>query len=713
VQAAPRERADPGGARGLDRGFGGFGGDGRGRGGAWQDGSSAVPFGAVVVAADHGTPTRDASWPATRWGPSLPAAAKRALNPVLRAARRPRTVTTMLQDRRQALAVATIENRRKTDRAVTMGGRPAVAATTHAPRTPTAVRRRESGVLSDLLDWIGHGTGGSRVVDLVGEAGSGKTHLLGALAEEAAARGVTVLRGIGDRAEWDLRGQLFVQALRGWLGPLGPGPRHDEVLETMRRIATPVAPEASQHGCPGPARLRGLLESHRGGLLLLLDDVHATDPGSLELLDRLVGWQLNAPVALVVSHRPRQDPERLTALLARGAELGICRRLELGPLGLSQAADLLDLPAGSARLRGLHRDARGLPLYLLALSRMGSGHPATDGAAPAGTDDLSQPPRTPVADLVTIRLRTELAPLGADERRLLAGAAVLGDRVDTAGAAAVAQLPETEACCLLDRLRRRYDLLHPVAGSTDLAFRHPLVRWAVYEQADGCWRGAAHRRALAVLAARGATPGVLAAHIERSTPGLDPGDTGVLVAAAREALRTGDSAAADRWTAAALRALGRTRLRTAPEAAQTAGLRTAPGQADHAEAVRGVLAVAEELAVRTGSRRRLAELTAGLGAMPVAPPGGVPAAPASVPPVEAAQDAEAGAAGPLRLAELTDREREIAELASTGMRSRDIAVQFGLSTRTVEAHLARSYRKLGIRSRAALTRMVVESRRAG
>jgi DNA-binding CsgD family transcriptional regulator len=81
--------------------------------------------------------------------------------------------------------------------------------------------------------------------------------------------------------------------------------------------------------------------------------------------------------------------------------------------------------------------------------------------------------------------------------------------------------------------------------------------------------------------------------------------------------------------------------------------------------------------------------------------------------VEAAQDAEAGAAGPLRLAELTDREREIAELASTGMRSRDIAVQFGLSTRTVEAHLARSYRKLGIRSRAALTRMVVESRRAG
>jgi DNA-binding CsgD family transcriptional regulator len=588
-----------------------------------------------------------------------------------------------------------------------------VAATTHAPRTPTAVRRRESGVLSDLLDWIGHGTGGSRVVDLVGEAGSGKTHLLGALAEEAAARGVTVLRGIGDRAEWDLRGQLFVQALRGWLGPLGPGPRHDEVLETMRRIATPVAPEASQHGCPGPARLRGLLESHRGGLLLLLDDVHATDPGSLELLDRLVGWQLNAPVALVVSHRPRQDPERLTALLARGAELGICRRLELGPLGLSQAADLLDLPAGSARLRGLHRDARGLPLYLLALSRMGSGHPATDGAAPAGTDDLSQPPRTPVADLVTIRLRTELAPLGADERRLLAGAAVLGDRVDTAGAAAVAQLPETEACCLLDRLRRRYDLLHPVAGSTDLAFRHPLVRWAVYEQADGCWRGAAHRRALAVLAARGATPGVLAAHIERSTPGLDPGDTGVLVAAAREALRTGDSAAADRWTAAALRALGRTRLRTAPEAAQTAGLRTAPGQADHAEAVRGVLAVAEELAVRTGSRRRLAELTAGLGAMPVAPPGGVPAAPASVPPVEAAQDAEAGAAGPLRLAELTDREREIAELASTGMRSRDIAVQFGLSTRTVEAHLARSYRKLGIRSRAALTRMVVESRRAG
>jgi DNA-binding CsgD family transcriptional regulator len=51
---------------------------------------------------------------------------------------------------------------------------------------------------------------------------------------------------------------------------------------------------------------------------------------------------------------------------------------------------------------------------------------------------------------------------------------------------------------------------------------------------------------------------------------------------------------------------------------------------------------------------------------------------------------------------LTVREREIAELAATGKRTREIADQLFVSTRTVETHLRHVYRKLDIRSRAAL-----------
>lgn len=51
---------------------------------------------------------------------------------------------------------------------------------------------------------------------------------------------------------------------------------------------------------------------------------------------------------------------------------------------------------------------------------------------------------------------------------------------------------------------------------------------------------------------------------------------------------------------------------------------------------------------------------------------------------------------------LTPREREVALLASSGARSREIGARLHLSTRTVDTHLARIYRKLGISGREEL-----------
>jgi ATP/maltotriose-dependent transcriptional regulator MalT len=51
---------------------------------------------------------------------------------------------------------------------------------------------------------------------------------------------------------------------------------------------------------------------------------------------------------------------------------------------------------------------------------------------------------------------------------------------------------------------------------------------------------------------------------------------------------------------------------------------------------------------------------------------------------------------------LTPREREVALLAAGGRTSADIGARLGLSTRTVDTHLARIYRKLGIGGRAEL-----------
>ncbi|HEU5267263.1 MAG TPA: helix-turn-helix transcriptional regulator [Jatrophihabitans sp.] len=51
---------------------------------------------------------------------------------------------------------------------------------------------------------------------------------------------------------------------------------------------------------------------------------------------------------------------------------------------------------------------------------------------------------------------------------------------------------------------------------------------------------------------------------------------------------------------------------------------------------------------------------------------------------------------------LTRREAEVAALARHGMTDREIAEHLVLSVRTVETHLTRVYRKLGITSRRQL-----------
>ncbi|MDX2592885.1 helix-turn-helix transcriptional regulator [Streptomyces sp. WI03-4A] len=61
------------------------------------------------------------------------------------------------------------------------------------------------------------------------------------------------------------------------------------------------------------------------------------------------------------------------------------------------------------------------------------------------------------------------------------------------------------------------------------------------------------------------------------------------------------------------------------------------------------------------------------------------------------------------LPSLTAREREIAELASTGMTNAGIATTLFLSVRTVETHLRQVYRKLGVSNRAALTRRMLDN----
>ena len=60
------------------------------------------------------------------------------------------------------------------------------------------------------------------------------------------------------------------------------------------------------------------------------------------------------------------------------------------------------------------------------------------------------------------------------------------------------------------------------------------------------------------------------------------------------------------------------------------------------------------------------------------------------------------------MSSLTEREREVARLAASGERNRDIAKTLFLSPKTVERHVTNALRKVGARNRTELAALLAD-----
>lgn len=65
--------------------------------------------------------------------------------------------------------------------------------------------------------------------------------------------------------------------------------------------------------------------------------------------------------------------------------------------------------------------------------------------------------------------------------------------------------------------------------------------------------------------------------------------------------------------------------------------------------------------------------------------------------------------GPSVGVSLTRRERDVALFAARGLANREIAERLVLSVRTVESHLAQTYRKFGVKDRKELAEILAPS----
>ncbi|WP_342228479.1 helix-turn-helix transcriptional regulator [Nocardia wallacei] len=402
-------------------------------------------------------------------------------------------------------------------------------------------------------------TGAFAAISVVGEPGIGKTRLLREAVLRAETLGFRVIGGRGTELEREIPFGVVIDALDQPLGALRPDELSTlgtdalaelaRLLPALARWASPLATplQIERHRCHRALRIALRQLTSRRPVLLVLDDVHWADHASVEFIAYLLRHRVPR-LALALAHRARQLPDAYASVLAPAVYDGTLTPLELGPLTVAEAAELLpESRLTRTELAELHAECGGNPFYLqeLARARLRSGTSAAPG--------LLTPDESGVPPAIAAALEQEVRALTPPARLLLRAAAVTGGVFDMELAVAVAELPDAESRSAVDELVHS-GLVQETRAPGRLGFRHPIVRLAVYQRAGYGWRRRAHRRAAAALARRGAALSVRAHHVEYCAEVGDEQAIDLLTEAGVSAAPRAPAAAA-RWFRAALRLL--------------------------------------------------------------------------------------------------------------------------------------------------------------
>lgn len=390
-------------------------------------------------------------------------------------------------------------------------------------------RSREQAELTTAYDEAAAGRGG--VVLIAGEPGIGKTSLALAFSEWAAQHGGTVCWG---RA-WEAGG---APAFWPWIEVLREATRDLELGADPPGLSELVAllpelgerfPQRSAAPSADPVQGRFRLfdavstllrrAADEAPLAIVLDDLHAADVPSLELLRFLARGARRAPLAIVGTYRDAEarmseSTGPVLAKIERDA-----RVMRLARLGRDDVGVLVERATGGAandalvtRLAGA---TEGNPLFVVEALRLlrtqGAGGDARSIALTGGVREV---------------IRERLAVLPDDVRAVVEAASVLGRDVDPELlAAATGKSPAElraplELALAADVLGRRED--------GRLIFSHILLREVPYQALEPARRARLHLAVADALERRahdggGAPVAELAHHAFEAAPvgGLD------------------------------------------------------------------------------------------------------------------------------------------------------------------------------------------------
>ncbi len=396
-------------------------------------------------------------------------------------------------------------------------------------------REREQQILARMVAQASGGSGGVVIVE--GQAGVGKTRLLRIAGELGEASGMRVLRGRGSELD---RGFGFglVRSLLERAVSESP-----ELLEDGAQPAAAVFGAASGANGTDPdlfARLLGLYWlvaelSARRPLLILADDLHWADTGSLRWLAFVAERVEDLPVLIVGAARPDEpgaDQPLLDALSAGSAE--VLRPAPLSPEGaitlirarLPDAVDQFGVAS--------HRATGGNPFLLGELVSEFAEHRLTGSAADAS--EVNEFGSERVGRAIRRRLRSlpEAATTVARALAVLGPPAPLDDVIGLTGLGRETIGAAVDALVAID----------VVVADHELDFVHPIVRGAIYDQTPVMERQRLHATAAQLMAARGVESEQVGRHLLPLPGAGDGARVEVLRAAAREADARGAADAA-------------------------------------------------------------------------------------------------------------------------------------------------------------------------
>ena len=381
--------------------------------------------------------------------------------------------------------------------------------------TPLIGRQPELRAVEVCLDRLARGQGA--VIGLEGAAGIGKTRLAQEIVRLGWRRHWHVLYGGAHEEEGQLPYLPFIEALRGalWTDPAGA-----ELIPAELAVAMPEIPAslplavadrlaAQQALFAGVARFLAA-RARSAPVILILDDLHAVDAGSLKLFHYLAREAAALPLCLVGSWRPDEPGASplLAEMIGRLERREILRRMPLASLSPGEHRALLAQELGGGQVdpqlaTELYRFSEGNALFAREMARQLAGDGGiveAEGswrfAVGVGQVGASSAPSIPRS--LRALTKGRLATLSPAAGRLLQLAAIIGRDIP---------LPILERALEAGTGRETLlDLLDEVlaagllaeAGLT-LRFPHPLLREAVYEQLSQARRSTLHGAVAEVL----------------------------------------------------------------------------------------------------------------------------------------------------------------------------------------------------------------------